>query len=53
MLDAPSGFVLTGWWALLGMLALGIILVAGGMLAYRRFYGERKQYTAVIKNANV
>lgn len=53
MLEAPGGFVLTGWWALLGMLALAIILVAGGLLAYRRFYGEQKQYTAVIKNASV
>lgn len=53
MLHAPTGFVLTGWWALLGILALAVILVAGGLYAYRRYYGEQKQYTAVIKNASV
>lgn len=45
--------MLTGWWALMGILALAGIMLGGGFLVWSKYYRAPKEYTAVVKNASV
>ena len=44
-----QGLTLTGWTALLGVAALVILCVVGGMWGYKQYYGIPDTNTVVLK----
>eukprot|EP00271_Cylindrocystis_brebissonii_P009749 TRINITY_DN2493_c0_g1_i1.p1 TRINITY_DN2493_c0_g1~~TRINITY_DN2493_c0_g1_i1.p1 ORF type:complete len:1041 (-),score=222.27 TRINITY_DN2493_c0_g1_i1:278-3400(-) len=50
---AESGFVLSGWFALLGMASLFLVLVGGAASIYYNKFDPRRNYTMVVKAGDV
>lgn len=54
--DKTSGssmVTLTGWIALAAMAALIVVLISGVVFAYRKYTGQDKPYTLVVKGGDV